>query len=175
MPAVDPDVAFCLQRISQDTASWDTLVVSAAADTAAPADDLWAVWADLGRWPLWSPMHRSVTWTSAAGPAAGATFDQHIDLGFPLGTTTEHVTIDLLEPARRVSWSGDANGVRSCHLWHFTPGPSGGTHVRDVEVFGGLPAALLRPLVARRWNRMFQGAVDGLIREATTAGADRPS
>jgi hypothetical protein len=33
-------------------------------------------------------------------------------------------------------------------------------------VFTGLPAALLCPLVARRWNRAFQGAVDGLIRRA---------
>jgi hypothetical protein len=173
MAATNPDIAFCLQGIGKDTAGWDTLIVSGAADTAAPAQDLWAVWTDLGRWPLWSPIHRSVTWTSAAGPAAGATFDQHIDLGFPLGTTTEHVTISVLEPASRVAWAGDANGVRSCHQWSFTPLPSGGTRVSNVEAFGGLPVALLRPLVGRRWNRMFQAAVDGLIREATTTGADR--
>jgi hypothetical protein len=30
----------------------------------------------------------------------------------------------------------------------------------------GLPVAVLRPLVGRRWNRAFQDAVDGLIRRA---------
>jgi hypothetical protein len=29
---------------------------------------------------------------------------------------------------------------------------------------------MLRPLVARRWNRAFQGAVDGLIRRAANGG-----
>jgi hypothetical protein len=42
-----------------------------------------------------------------AGPgalAAGAAFDQQISLGFPIGTTTEHVTISELEPALRAAW-----------------------------------------------------------------------
>jgi hypothetical protein len=30
-------------------------------------------------------------------------------------------------------------------------------------VFAGLPVAVLRPVVTRRWNRLFQAAVDGLI------------
>ena len=34
------------------------------------------------------------------------------------------------------------------------------------------PAALLRPLAARRWNRDFQGAVDGLIRRAGSERVD---
>jgi hypothetical protein len=168
--ATNPDIAFCLKRIGQDTATWNTLVVTGAADTAIPAADLWAVWADLERWPLWSPLHRSVTWASGAGLAAGSAFEQHIDLGFPIGTTTEHVTIDVLEPARRVAWAGDSNGVRSCHLWSFTPALDGGAHVSNVEAFTGIPVAMLRPLVAHRWQRLFQAAVDGLIRYAT---ADR--
>ena len=167
MPTANPDISFCLKRVGRETAGWDTLVVAGAADTALPAEDLWAVWADLERWPLWSPLHQSVTWTSPAGPAAGATFDQRISLGFPVGTTTSHVTIDQLEPGRRASWAGSDGGVTSCHQWSFTPLPDGGTHVSNVEAFAGFPAAMLRPLVSRRWHRLFQAAVDGLIRTAT--------
>ena len=87
--------------------------------------------------------------------------------GFPIGTTTEHATFDLLEPGRRAAWAGDANGVRNCHLWSFTPLPDGGTHVRNTEVFAGFPVAVLRPIVTRRWNRLFQAAVDGLIGHAS--------
>jgi len=166
MPALESSTAFCLERVGRARPGWDTLVVSGAADTTLPAGDLWAVWADLEHWPLWSPLHRSVTRTAPGGLAAGLTFDQQIGLGFPLGTTTEHVTIDELEPARRASWSGAANGVRSCHLWSFAPLPSGGTRVSNTEAFSGLPVAMLRPLVARRWNHAFQGAVNGLVRRA---------
>lgn len=172
MPATDPDIAYCLQRTGKDTAGWDALVVAGAADTPLAAADLWAVWADLERWPAWSPLHRSVTRPGPAELAAGAAFDQQISLGFPIGTTTEHVTIGLLEPARRASWAGDANGIRSCHLWSFTPLPHGGTRVSNTEAFTGLPVALLRLLVARRWNRLFQAAVDGLIHRTSTLQND---
>jgi hypothetical protein len=118
---------------------------------------------DLELRPEWSPLHRSVTRASSAELAAGATFDQQLSLGLPAGTTSKHVTIDLLEPARRASCSGDCNGIKSCHLWSFTPLPDGGTHVSNVEVFASLTVAMLRPLVARRWNLQFQAAVDGLI------------
>ena len=104
-----------------------------------------------------------MTGTPETGLAAGASFDQQVSLGFPIGTTTEHATFDLLEPGRRAAWTGDANGVRNCHLWSFTPLPDGGTRVRNTEVFAGLPVAVLRPIVTRRWNRLFQSAVDGLI------------
>ncbi len=164
MPAAD--AAYCLERVDRTRPSWDTLVISGAADTVLSAEDLWAVWSDLERWPLWSPLHQSVTRADPGALATGAAFDQQISLGFPVGTTTEHVTIAELEPARRAAWAGQANGVRSCHQWSFTPLPGGGAHVSNTEAFAGLPVALLRPLVTRRWNRAFQAAVDGLIRRA---------
>ncbi len=165
MAAEDP-AAYCLERVDRTRRGWDTLVVSGAADTAVPAEDLWEVWSDLEHWPLWSPLHQSVTRARPGALAVGAVFDQQIDLGFPLGTSTEHVTIAELEPARSASWAGDASGVRSCHQWSFTPLPGGGTRVRNTEAFAGLPVALIRPLVGGRWNRAFQAAVDGLIRRA---------
>jgi hypothetical protein len=39
----------------------------------------------------------------------------------------------------------------------------------NTEVFAGFPVAVLRPLVTRRWNRLFQAAVDGLIGQASAA------
>jgi hypothetical protein len=172
MPAVSPDIAFCLERVGQDHAGWDTLVVSGAAETTVSAAAVWSAWTDLERWPAWSPLHRSVTRASTAELAVGASFDQQLSLGFPIGTTSQHVTIDLLEPERRASWSGAGNGLKSCHLWSFTQSPDGGTHVSNVEIFAGVTAAMLRPMVTRRWNRQFQAAVDGLVRRAAAEHTD---
>jgi hypothetical protein len=50
--------------------------------------------------------------------------------------------------------------------------------IGKTEAIAGLPVAMLRPLVARRWNRAFQDAVDGLIRRAADveeAGTARPA
>jgi Polyketide cyclase / dehydrase and lipid transport len=170
---MDPDVEFCLKRVGKSAAGWDTLVVHGSADAAQPAEALWSVWADVTDWPAWSPLHVSVTRPDEGELAPGAAFDQRIRLGFPVGTTTERVTLAVFEPARRAAWEGAANGVRSCHLWSFTPLSAGGTRVRNTEVFAGWPAALLRPLAARRWNRDFQGAVDGLIRRTGNDRVDR--
>lgn len=52
------------------------------------------------------------------------------------------------------------------------PPPEDGTHVINVEMFAGAIVAMLRPLVARRWNRQFQAALDGLIRNAAGKGTD---
>jgi hypothetical protein len=176
MPEKDSSLAFCLGRIGKSAAGWNTLVVRGSADAAAPAGDLWAVWANLERWPDWSPLHRAVTRGEPGELVAGGTFRQEIELGFPVGTTSEQVTLAVLEPGRRAAWEGDANGVRSCHLWRFSPLPGGGTRVENTEVFAGLAVALLRPVVTRRWNRAFQGAVDGLIRAAAESAApERPS
>jgi hypothetical protein len=57
--------------------------------------------------------------------------------------------------------------VRSCHLWTFTPLPGGGTRVGNTEVFTGTVIGLTKPLLAPRWRRQFQQAVDGLLRQAT--------
>ncbi len=170
MPEKDSNLAFCLNRIGKSAVGWDTLVVRGSAEAAASAEDLWAAWADVERWPDWSPLHRTVTRGEPGGLVAGATFRQEIGLGFPVGTTSETVTLSVLEPARRAAWEGDANGIRNCHLWTFTPLIRGGTRVDNIEVFTGLLVGLLRPAVARRWNRAFQGAVDGLIRR-TAGGA----
>jgi Polyketide cyclase / dehydrase and lipid transport len=165
----DPCLAFCLDRIGKSAPGWNTLIVRGTADTAQSAEDLWAVWADLERWPDWSPLHRAVTRGEAGTLAVGATFRQQIELGFPFGTTSQDVTLSVFDPARRAAWDGAANGIRNCHLWSFTPLPhAGGTHIDNTEVFTGLPVALLRPIVARRWNQAFQEAVDGLIRRTAS-------
>jgi hypothetical protein len=168
-PATHQNVQFCLEGIGVTRPGWKTLVVAAAADTPADPHEVWALWSDLGNWPSWSPLHQATEWTGPPGFAAGATFDQTLRLGFPAGTTTDHVTVDIAESARRASWSGDANGVRSCHVWTFTARVGGGTRIGNTEVFDGTVIGLTKPMIASRWRRQFQQAVDTLASRAAQA------
>jgi uncharacterized membrane protein len=163
----DDPVAFCLAQIGVGQPTWKTLVTTAAATTDQPAARLWALWSQLPRWPEWStPLHSAARWISGESFTPGAQFNQVIHLGFPLGRTSSHETVRTVEPQRRVAWSKEENGVRSCHLWQFEPLPDGGTRISNTEVFHGIPIALVKPLVATRWNRLFQTSVDNLIKTA---------
>src|SRR5262245_50259423 len=95
----DDDVAFCLEQIGITEPSWRTLVTAAQAVTDQPADRLWATWSDLPRWPEWStPLHLAARWAGADSFTPGAKFEQVIQLGFPLGRTTSHETVRVVEP-----------------------------------------------------------------------------
>jgi hypothetical protein len=164
------NVSFCLDHIAASGPGWSTLVVQGATVTEASPKMAWRVWSDLAAWPRWSPLHTATAWAGEPGFVAGARFDQTLALGFPVGTKTERATITLLEPGAAAGWAGDAGGVRSCHSWRFYPTPTGGTLISNVEAFTGVPIALVRPLVARRWNTLFQAATDGLAAAALAAG-----
>jgi hypothetical protein len=172
VPLIDDTIAFCLREVGASKPGLKTLVIAASGTAAAaPPERVWAVLEDVASWPRWSPIHAATEWKAGDGLTVGARFDQVIELGFPVGRQTGHVTVAFAEPARRVGWTEDASGMRSCHLWRLEPAAGGGTEVADVEVFSGVPVALVKPFVARRWRRLFRGAVDGLI--ATAEAAER--
>jgi hypothetical protein len=153
---------------------WKTLVVAGSGASKALDAELWAVWSDLERWSAWSPIHRSVTVVDATALSVRGSFDQELALGFPVGVQRERATFDEFEPSVRASWSGDKNGARSCHVWRFEPMPGGGTRIHNVEIFFGTTIGLVKALVGKRWNHLFQRSVDGLIAATTAAAEVRP-
>jgi hypothetical protein len=157
-------VAFALQEIGVGRPSWQTVVVSAAQEAALPRQVLWDVWGQLADWPRWSvPLHVSTRWTGDPGWKVGATFEQVLDLGFPLGRTVSAETVGAVVAGERVSWWNDARGIRSCHVWDFASLAPDRTLVTDTEVFHGVVMGLLKPLAARRWQRLFASSVAGLV------------
>ena len=158
-----------LAQLELNRPTWSTLVLSGFAKCPLPTARLWSVLADVTSWPGWSPLHARAYWIGSTEPVSGARFEQVLELGFPVGTKTEEVTIGLAEPARLFGWTGSGGGIRSCHLWKLDAQVDGTTAVSNVEAFIGLPVALVRPFVAARWRRQFQQAVDGLI---STAGRE---
>ncbi len=160
-------VTYALNRIGVERPSWKTLIVSASQEVDLPAEKLWSTWAKLESWPDWSaPLHEATRWTGPPGWAPGATFEQTLRLGFPIGRSVASVTVGAAEPGHRASW-WHTDGLKSCHVWDFTVVSQARTRVTNTEVFEGLSVGLMKPLIRGHWQRLFEASVAGLARAAT--------
>lgn len=161
-------VSYALERIGVERPTWQTLVVSAAQEIELPAAQLWNTWTRLESWPEWSrPLHEATRWTGQPGWVAGATFEQILQLGFPVGRSVNPVTVGAVDPGRLVSWWHTEGSMRTCHVWSFAELSSSRTRVTDTEVFHGLSVGLLKPLLLGNWQRRFAASVAGLARAAS--------
>ncbi len=58
-------VGEALARIGMDAPDGKTLVVVGEAETDLPAEALWAIWADLKRWPEMTPLSDEAKWINS--------------------------------------------------------------------------------------------------------------
>ena len=161
-------VQYALQKIGVGRPSWQTVIVSASKEVELPRQALWATWTKLEEWPQWSlPLHVSTRWTGEPGWRVGATFEQVLNLGFPLGQTVSPETVEAVVSGESVSWWKDAKGIKSCHVWEFVALSPDRTMVTNTEVFHGVSMGFLKPLAARKWQRLFEASLAGLVEKAT--------
>jgi hypothetical protein len=160
-------IQYALQKVGLEQPSWKTVVVSASEEVTLPRESLWEIWMKLEEWPHWStPLHVSTRWIGEPGWRVGATFEQVLDLGFPLGQTVSPETVGAIVDAESVSWWKDVKGIKSCHVWEFAALSPDRTRVTNTEVFHGVSMGLLKPLAARNWQRLFEASVTGLVQKA---------
>lgn len=160
-------IQYALQKIGVERPSWQTVVVSASKEVTLPRQPLWDAWTKLEDWPQWSvPLHVSTRWIGEPGWRVGATFEQVLNLGFPLGQTVSPETVGAVVNGESVSWWKDAKGIKSCHVWQFAALAPDRTQVTNTEVFHGVSIGLLKPLAARNWQSMFEASVAGLVERA---------
>jgi hypothetical protein len=165
---IDMDtIQYALQKIGLERPSWQTIVVSASKAVPLSRHSLWETWMKLEDWPNWSvPLHQSTRWIGEPGWSVGATFEQVLNLGFPLGQTVSLETVGGIVDAESVSWWKEAKGIRSCHVWEFTALADDRTRVTNTEVFHGVAIGLIKPLAAGNWQRLFEASLAGLIERA---------
>ncbi len=160
-------IQYALHKIGVERPSWQTVLVSASKEVALPRQSLWDTWMKLEDWPHWSiPLHVSTRWIGEPGWRVGATFEQVLNLGFPLGQTVSPEIVGDVVDTESVSWWKEAKGIKSCHVWEFTALATDRTQITNTEVFHGVAIGLLKPLAARNWQRMFEASVVGLIERA---------
>ena len=106
-------------------------------EIAAPASRVWTLVTDAPSWPTWAPQIESV---HSSGPLRrGESFT------WKSGGMTIHSQVQLLDPERRLSWTGTAMSAKAVHVWKLTPEPSGATKVTVDESMDGFMLSALYP------------------------------
>ena len=126
-------------------------------EIAAPPETVWAVLADLERWPSWN---RDVKSMSIDGPVApGSVFK------WKAGPGTITSTIERVEPPALIAWTGKTLGIDAIHFWHLEP-RDGKTFVRTQESYGGLVARLFRGPIQKTLDKALADGLRYLKAEA---------
>nr|CAG4717763.1 unnamed protein product [Naegleria fowleri] len=127
---------------------------------------------DLKTWHEWSsPLHSKAYFHKNQKTntlSIGTKFSQDLNLGFPIGSKTSHECITGLissEEQCTIQWSKEEGGLASCHIWSFDCLSSTQLQITNVEVFHGIPMVLVRPLVSKKWNQLFEQSLEGFLKE----------
>jgi uncharacterized protein YndB with AHSA1/START domain len=117
---------------------------------AASPESVWEVLTAFERWPAWNPDVKSM---SLNGPVApGSTFR------WKAGPGTITSEIQLVEPPRRIVWTGHTLGIRAIATWRLER-REGATLARVAESFEGILPRALRRLLQSTLDRSL---ADGL-------------
>ncbi len=103
---------------------------------ASPAR-VWTLLVDVSSWPKWNHQIEKVT---ASGPLAPGT-----RFVWTTGGTRIQSQVQLLDPDRRLSWTGTAFTAKAIHVWELSPATDGQTLVTIKESMDGPFMAHLFP------------------------------
>jgi uncharacterized protein YndB with AHSA1/START domain len=131
-------------------------------EVAAAPEAVWEVLTAFERWPSWNEDVKSM---SMQGPVAeGSVFR------WKAGPGTIKSTIRLVEPPRRIAWTGKTFGIKAIHLWQLEPRDRG-TFVRTEESYEGLVARALRGTLQKTLDNALADGLRYLKAEVERSGA----
>lgn len=130
-------------------------------EVASDPEIVWAVMADIDRWPAWNPDVKS---SSLEGELTeGTTFRWKAGLG------TIVSTLQQVEPPRIIGWTGNTLGIKAVHVWRLEP-KGERTVVKTEESWEGVLPRIFR----KTMQKMLQKAIDSGLR-SLKAEAERRS
>lgn len=164
----EPAVKGALGRLGLSDPTGTTVIVHYNEVTDVPAAKLWEALQNIDQWSRWSkPWHERARWLEKRQFEFGARFEQVRHQGFPIGRQVTVETVREVNPGSSVAWwDGDGSVVKSCRIWHIEALGDGTTRVTSTEVFRGFPVLFAKPILSKRWNRLNQLSVKGLIEHA---------
>jgi hypothetical protein len=128
---------------------------------AAP-EAVWDVLTAFERWPSWN---RDVKSMSVEGPVA-----EGLVFRWKAGPGTIISTVRLVEPPRRLAWTGKTLGIKAIHYWDLEP-REGKTFVRTEESYEGVVARLLRGSLQKTLDAALADGLRSLKAEVERSGA----
>jgi uncharacterized protein YndB with AHSA1/START domain len=129
---------------------------------AASPESVWKVLTAFERWPTWNPEVKSM---SLNGPVApGSTFR------WKAGPGRITSQIQLVEPPRRIVWTGHTLGIRAIASWRLEP-RDGTTLARVAESFEGMLPRAFRRLLQSTLDRSLADGLRHLRIEAERVAA----
>ena len=113
-------------------------VVEASLDIAASPPVLWATFADMDKWPRWSPEVKSACCVAGAEWTLGAQFELTMDLAFPVRLWRGVAAITEVQPAVSASWEMEYPlDVLVVHSLRFKPSDLGALMTIREAYYGG--------------------------------------
>jgi hypothetical protein len=131
-------------------------------------DTVWSILTDIENWKAWNP---AVMRSKLNGALAPGTVFEWKSNGFSVRSSLKDI-----QPARRVSWTGQAFGTRAIHVWYFLP-EHGGVRVITEESFEGWLVRLMPEAMQKSLDGSLIAMLANLKRVAETvpskAGANK--
>jgi hypothetical protein len=131
-------------------------------EIAAALEAVWEVLAAFERWPSWNQDVRTM---SVRGPVA-----EGLVFRWKAGPGTITSTVRVVEPPRRLAWTGKTLGIKAIHFWHLEP-RDGRTFVRTEESYEGIVARLLRGSLQKTLDSALADGLRYLKAEVERSGA----
>jgi uncharacterized protein YndB with AHSA1/START domain len=129
---------------------------------AADPQTVFAVISAIDQWPSWNPDVKSV---QLQGPVQRDTVFR-----WRSGPSTLTSTLQVVDPPRKIAWTGTTMGIKAVHVFRFQA-KDGGTLARSEESWEGLIASLLKGYSRRTLDKGIRSVLSHLKAEAERRAA----
>lgn len=126
------------------------VIARAETEVPAPPERVFTLISDIAAWPTWNPDVRAA---SIEGPLVAGTHFR-----WKAGPSTISSRLEVVEPPRRIVWTGTTLGIRAVHAYELTA-RGGRTLVVTEESWDGLLARLLRARLGQVLQRSLESGL----------------
>lgn len=126
-------------------------------EVSADIEIVWAVMADIDRWPAWNPDIKSAHLEKELAP--GSKFR------WKAGPGTIVSVLQEVERPKAIGWTGNTFGVKAVHFWRLEP-KVGKTVVKTEESWDGMLALIFRGTMQKMLQRSIDSGLKSLKAEA---------
>ena len=141
--------------------------IEASIQINAPLQRVWDVFSDIGNWDGWNPVCRECRFEAGNQLVKGACISFELrPLVLPMRISP---TVDLIEPGKKVVWSGGRLGISASHEFSFDPNAAG-VLLTSIEHFKGpmlIFAKMIR--VPARLHALTVRLLDAIKKESETS------